>query len=137
MRRRSISTRTSTSTSTSPETLLRRHSCAQPDQHFYAHFFSFHPIYFPRNTLLALPPSSNSDPGSHSGPSSPLPTTVHASILVARRIEYSLPSSTRVELYPPTLLGGSQQLIFFLFCISANKKSNIPTVGIELKDQRW
>ena len=29
------------------------------------------PIYYPRTTL-ALPPSSKSDPGSHSGPSSPL-----------------------------------------------------------------
>ena len=38
------------------------------------------PIYYPRATL-ALPPSSNSDPGSHNGPSSPLPTTVRASIL--------------------------------------------------------
>ena len=38
-------------------------------------FFVFHPIYYPR-TALALPPSSNSDPGSHSGPSSLLPPAV-------------------------------------------------------------
>ena len=51
---------------------------------------------YPR-TILALPPSSNSDPGSHSGPSSPLPTTVHAFIFIARRSQHFLPSSTRVE----------------------------------------
>ena len=62
-------------------------------------FFSFlHPIYFPRTTL-ALPPSSSSDPGSHSGPSSPLPTTVRAfRFFIARTIQYFLPPSTRVEL---------------------------------------
>ena len=43
------------------------------------HFFFFHPIYYPRTTL-ALPPSSNSDPGSHSGPSSSLPTSACAFI---------------------------------------------------------
>ena len=37
--------------------------------------FFFHPICCPRATL-ALPPSSNSDPGSHSGSSSSLSTTV-------------------------------------------------------------
>ena len=36
--------------------------------------FFLHPIYCPRSTL-ALPPSYNSDPGSHSGPSAPRPTT--------------------------------------------------------------
>ena len=60
-------------------------------------------MHYPRTTL-ALPPSSNSDPGSHSGPSFPLPTTVRAFIFIARRIQHFLPSSTRVELYLPTLL---------------------------------
>ena len=67
-------------------------------------FFLPRSIYYPRTTL-ALSPSSNSDPGSHSGPSSPLPTTVRAFIYVARRIRHFLSSSTRVELYLPTLLG--------------------------------
>ena len=40
-------------------------------------------MYYPR-IALALPLSSNSDPRSHSGPSSPLPTTVCAFILIAR-----------------------------------------------------
>ena len=66
-------------------------------------FFFFIPFIILAS--LALPPSSSSDPGSHSGPSSPLPTTVRAFLFVARRIQRFLPSSTRVELYLPTLLG--------------------------------
>ena len=42
-------------------------------------YFLLHPIYYPR--VLALPPSNCSDPGSHSRPSFPLPTTVRAFIL--------------------------------------------------------
>ena len=60
-------------------------------------FFFLHPIYYPRTTL-ALPPSSNSDPELHSGPSSPLPTAARSFIFIARRVERFLPSSTRVEL---------------------------------------
>ena len=58
------------------------------------------PHYFYPRTTLALPPSSNSDPGSHSGPSSPLPT-MHGyvpSFFIARRTRHFLPSATRVEL---------------------------------------
>ena len=47
-------------------------------------------MYYPRNTL-ALPPSSSSDPGSHSGPSSPLPTTVRAFISIAKKISIFFP----------------------------------------------
>ena len=48
---------------------------------------------------FALPPgSSSSDPGSHSGPSSPLPTTVRALFFIAIAIQHFLPSSTRIEL---------------------------------------
>ena len=65
---------------------------------FLCNIFFLHPIYHPR-TILALPPSSNSDPGSHSGPSSSLPTSARAYIFTARRIEHFLPSSTRVEFY--------------------------------------
>ena len=60
----------------------------------------FYPIYYPRGTL-ALPPSSNSDPGSHSGPSFPLPTTVRAFIFIAKIIQRFLSSSTRVEFCVP------------------------------------
>ena len=63
--------------------------------------FSFfgHPIHYryPRTTF-APPPSSNSDPRSHSGPFSPLLTTVPTFIFIARRIQLFFPSSTRVEL---------------------------------------
>ena len=37
--------------------------------------YFFHPSYYPRTTL-ALPPSSSSDPGSHSGPYSPFPSSL-------------------------------------------------------------
>ena len=61
-------------------------------------------IYYPRTTL-ALLPSNNSDPGSHSGPSSSLSTPVRAFNFIARRSRYFLPSSTRVEMYLPKQLG--------------------------------
>ena len=57
---------------------------------------------------LVLPATSNSDLGSHSGPSFPIPATVCAFILFARRVLHSaflLPSSTRTcridYAYPP------------------------------------
>ena len=92
------------------------------------------PIYFPRTTL-ALPPSGNSDPGLHNGPSSSLPTSARAFIIIARR-QHFLPSSTRVELYQPTLLGALSSwspLFFFAFL---QMKSNLIMVGIELKDKQ-
>ena len=46
------------------------------------HFFFFHSIYYARTTL-ALPPKSTSDPGSHSGPSSSLPTSARAFMFIA------------------------------------------------------
>ena len=67
-------------------------------------FFFYHRIYDPRTTI-ALPPRSNSDPGSHCGPSSPPPLRYVPSFFFARIIQHFLPSSTRVKLYPPTLLG--------------------------------
>ena len=96
-------------------------------------FFFGHPIYYPRTTLV-LPPSSDSDPRAHSGRSSPLPTTVGAFIVIARIIQHFLPSSTRVELYLPTLLGAlSSYPILFTF---RNNRQNLTTVGIELKDKQ-
>ena len=81
--------------------------------------FFLHPIYYPRTTLSLPPSGRSSDPRSHSGPSSPLPTAVRAFIFIARRILHVLlPLSTRVQLHLPTLLGAlSCQLILFLhFC---------------------
>ena len=57
-------------------------------QSTFATFFFLHLMYYPRTTL-ALPPSSNSDPGSHSGPFSSLPTSARAIIflvIIARRL---------------------------------------------------
>ena len=68
---------------------------------FFAFISYLRPFYYP-GPILALPPSSKSDPGSHSGPSSPLPTTIRVFIFIiciARIIQSFLPSSTRVELY--------------------------------------
>ena len=87
------------------------------------HFFFLHPLYYPRTTL-ALPPSinSNSDPGSDSRPSSPLPTTARDFIFIARRSQHFLLSLTDVEMYVPTHAARrSQQLILLLFCVFAKK----------------
>ena len=64
---------------------------------FSSLFLSFHLLSY--RTTFALHGSGNSDPGSHGGPSSSLPTTVRAFIFTARRIQHFLPSSTRVKLY--------------------------------------
>ena len=76
--------------------------------------FFLHPTYYPRTTL-APPSSSNSDQGSHSGPSSSLPTSARAFIFTARRIQHFLPSWTRDELYLPTLLGALSSWSLFPF----------------------
>ena len=69
-----------------------------------------HIIRFARNTL-ALPPSSNSDPESHSGPSSPLSTSVRAVVFlfIARRTQHFLPSSTRSRRNVPTHAAGRSE----------------------------
>ena len=69
---------------------------------------------------LALPPSSISDPGSHSRPSCPLPTTVHAFIFIAKTIQHflSLVDSRRIadssRIEPTHAARRSQQLTLFL-----------------------
>ena len=47
--------------------------------------------------LLSLLPTRNSDPGSHSSPPPPLPTTFCAFIYIAGRLQSFLPSSTPVS----------------------------------------
>ena len=91
--------------------------------------FFLHPIYYHRTTL-ALPPSNNSNPRSHSGPSSPLPTMVRAFILIAKICQHFLCSSTRVELCSPTLLGTLGSRSFF--CVFTDKSPNSP----QTQDQR-
>ena len=58
--------------------------------------FSIPPIILA--LTLALAPSSNSDPGSHSGPFNPVPTTIRAFISIARRRQHfsSLVESRRI-----------------------------------------
>ena len=73
--------------------------------------------------LLSLPPSLNSDPGSHSRLFSPLPTTVCALHFIARRFQLFLPSSTRVELCLPTL-GALSSRSFFLIHPKKEKRTN-------------
>ncbi|CAM9565913.1 unnamed protein product, partial [Laminaria digitata] len=57
--------------------------------------------------LLQLAPFRNSDPGSHSGRSSPSPLRCMPSCFIARRVQHFLASSTRVELcmHTTTMLG--------------------------------
>ena len=74
----------------------------------------------------------------HSGPSSPLPTTVRAFIFSV--IINSAFSSLVISrgIVPTHAARRSQQLIlyFLLFAFLQILKSNLTTVGIELKDQR-
>ena len=68
-------------------------------------FFFFIPFIFLALLSCSLPSmSSNSDPGSHIGPSFPLPTTSRAFTFIATSQNF-LHSLTGVELYLPTLLG--------------------------------
>ena len=71
------------------------------------------PMYFPRTTL-ALPPSSNSDPGSHRRPSPTLPTNVRANIPHPKYL-YCLQSSAPLTLpFAPTgPRTGRGKLFFF------------------------
>ena len=94
-----------------------------PSFFFLLFLFFFHPIYYPRTTVV-LPPSSNPDPWSHSGPSSPLPTTVRSFILIARRIQHFLPSSTPRRTVPTHAARRSQQLILFFFFANLVKISS-------------
>ena len=75
-----------------------------PHSQYFSNYFFFIPFIILALLSPSLPPSSNSDPGSQSGRSSPLPTTVRAFLFIARNIQHFLPSSTRVEWYLPTLL---------------------------------
>ena len=79
------------------------------------------PTYYYPRTTLALPPSSNSDLGSHRGPS-PLPTTVPAIILVGRIIQHFLPSLNRVKSYLPKLLGAFSSGSFLAFLAEVSTK---------------
>ena len=64
-----------------------------------------HPVYSCIVTALFLSPSRvNSAPGSLRRPFFPLRPTLRADIFIARRVQHFLPSLTRIELRPRTLL---------------------------------
>ena len=73
-----------------PQTKWTKFNWKPHGQHYFL-FFLFVPFH-PR-IALSLPPSSNSDQGSHarSGPSSPVPTKVRAFVFFARIIQHFLP----------------------------------------------
>ena len=91
--------------------------------HDFFSSFALHPIYHPR-IALALPPSGNSDMGSHPPPPSPLR---YVPSLLSRKessICSSL-SSTRVELKVPTYAARRcQQLIMFIAFLKMKSKSH-------------
>ena len=81
------------------------------------------PMYFPRTTL-ALPPSSNSDPGSHRGPSPTLPTTVRANIPHPKYL-YCLQSSAPLTLpFAPTGPRTGRGKLFFFRKMKKRKHEN-------------
>ena len=67
--------------------------------------------------LFSLPPSSNSDPGSHSRLFSPLPTTVRALHFYREKISElsSLVDSRRIVPYPRYTLSALDAFFFFFF----------------------
>ena len=96
-------------------------------------FFLFHRIYYPRTTL-ALPPSSNSDPGSHSGPSPPpshqlLSTTVRAFILYREKNSAfsSLVDSRRIVRTHAARRSQQVTLFFSLFLHFCRQVRNLTT----------
>ena len=72
----------------------KRRSLPQASR-FNRHVF-FHPSFYPRPTLQ-LPPTGNSNPGSHSGRSPPRPITVRGLIFIAGILQHFFPSLTRVN----------------------------------------
>ena len=75
--------------------------CIRSPTNIYMYIFPSHLLSSP---LYSLPPSRNSDPGSHSRLFSP-PTHYGSCLafVIATRFQLFLPSSTRVELCLPTL----------------------------------
>ena len=78
--------------------------CIRSPTNIYMYIFPSHLLSSP---LYSLPPSRNSDPGSHSIRSRlfppPYPLRFVPCIFIGKRFQLFLPSSTRVELCLPTL----------------------------------
>ena len=80
-------------------------------------FFFTIPAYYPRTIILSRSLQVAAEIRGHiagSPPPSPI-RTVRAYIFIARRIQHFLPSSTRLEMYLPTLLGALSSGILFIF----------------------
>ena len=74
--------------------------------------------------LLSLPPSRNSDPGSHSRLfSPPYPLRFVPCNFIGRRFQLFLPSSTRVELCFTHARRSQQLILFSFFFLQINSKS--------------
>ena len=94
-------------------------------------------LYYLRSFSFSFSaPRRTSDPGSLSRLFSPLPTAVHALILIARRRQplSSLVDSHRIA--PTHAARRSQQLTSFCFFYFCNQTQSPIHAGLELKDQR-
>ena len=79
-------------------------------------------MYYPRTVRLALPPSSNSDPTFHSGPSPPSPLR-YMPLLLSREFSIFFPRRlARVELSLPTQLGALSTVDPFSAFLRVNSK---------------
>ena len=90
-----------------------------------------YPSHLLCSPFCSLPPSRNSDPGSHSRLFCPPPPLRFVPcIFIARRFQLFIPSSTHVELCLPTLGALSSSSFFFPpFFIFANKFKISPRRG--------
>ena len=83
-------------------------------------------MYYVRNSL-ALFPASNSDPGSHSGTFSPLPTTVRAFIFIGRKFSIFFPRGLASNCaYPRRYEGTLNSWSFFFLVHDDNHANKIP-----------
>ena len=97
----------------------------------------FHPISYLRPSILSLPPSRNSDPGSHSRLFSPLSTTVRA-LSFCREKTSALSCLVGLPRIVPThakIGARSGWSSSFFFCKYIHNLTT--TVGVELQDQRY
>ena len=110
----------------------------QHRQHYIFFFNSFEETtktsidYLP--ITLAFPPSNNSDPGLHSGPSSPPPTTVCVFTFIASIIQHFLPSSTCVELclYPRCIITDTGTVGYSTELGTINSLKRLPAVPSDI-----
>ena len=81
----------------------------------YVCIYIIRPVYY-RRTILALSPSSNSDPGSHGRPSSPLPTTVCA---------FSFYRENNISIFFPRRLASNCAYVVYQVWKKRNERPNV------------